>query len=770
MHRGCFVWTPKPPLAGRRTPRPGPVRVCVCSSFLAGSGGPASRALFGAPPLFLWPLCLSALLGPLRAWVAPFLVLCLPSPCFTSPPFSSFVSFFRRAPPLSLAFFGLRPRVPWALSLCFSVLPPPGLWFFFFLCAPFVSGFLWFPAPGALGLGAVCCLFCWPPASWLSVLSRLVCVSHPAVGCSLVVAAPPPPFRVSWFSSLPFEARFFFSLCASVVSGFRWFPAPGALGLGAVGCFFLLASRFSALRALSPRLCVPPRRWLLSGGCCPPHPLSVALFSSLGAPFFVFSFALSFRAPVVLAPAVSGFLWFPAPDALGLGAVCCLFWWPPASRLAVRSRLFCISRLADGCSLVVAAPPPLCVSRFSLLPLGARFFLCAPVVSGFRSFPALAALGLGAVCCLFCWPPASRLAVRCRLFCVSRLAVGCYLVFAVPPPPFVSRGFRRCLLVLGFFFVVRPLCLRLFLVSGPGCPGPWRCVLFVPRAAGCGVPCFASSGVVSCGAAVCGVFCAVPGVVWRACVWLGSCAVLWCVLLCCFCCALLSCVAALSAGFFFVVPCLSVVLRAVSVSVLCLCGAVPVCLRRCSLCVALLPLRGWLVFCVVVCCVCVFAVGPGCPLLSPVGSWCRVSMVCCGVSLSAVLRRVAACRAAWCCVVVRCVVSFCSAWCCRPLCRVLGRCPSSCGPVSSALCFVLSRRAVCVLLWCVAAWCCALCRVRPGVSCCAFPVLSALCGVAVLPCSPLVPCSPVLCPVVLCCCVVLWCPVLLPCLFGFSYL
>ena len=32
--------------------------------------------------------------------------------------------------------------------------------------------------------------------------------------------------------------------------------------------------------------------------------------------------------------------------------------------------------------------------------------------------------------------------------------------------------------------------------------------------------------------------------------------------------------------FFFVVPCLSVVLRAVSVSVLCLCGAVPVCLRR----------------------------------------------------------------------------------------------------------------------------------------------------------------------------------------------
>ena len=30
------------------------------------------------------------------------------------------------------------------------------------LCAPVVSGFLWFPAPGALGLGAVRCLLCWP--------------------------------------------------------------------------------------------------------------------------------------------------------------------------------------------------------------------------------------------------------------------------------------------------------------------------------------------------------------------------------------------------------------------------------------------------------------------------------------------------------------------------------------------------------------------------------------------------------------------------------
>ena len=55
-----------------------------------------------------------------------------------------------------------------------------------------------------------------------------------------------------------------------------------------------------------------------------------------------------------------------------------------------------------------------------------------------------------------------------------------------------------------------------------------------------------------------------------------------------------------------------------------------------------------------------FAVGPGCPMLSPGEPWCRVWVVCCGVSLGAVLRRVAAHCAAWRCVVVRCVVSFCS--------------------------------------------------------------------------------------------------------------
>ena len=81
-------------------------------------------------------------------------------------PFFFFLLSFR-APPLSLASSGFRPRVPWALALCFGC-------------------------------------FSWPLAAWLSVGSRLVCVSHLAVGCPPAGSCPHPPllFCVSRFSSL----------------------------------------------------------------------------------------------------------------------------------------------------------------------------------------------------------------------------------------------------------------------------------------------------------------------------------------------------------------------------------------------------------------------------------------------------------------------------------------------------------------------------------------------------------------------------------------
>ena len=685
-------------------------------------------------------------------------------------------------PPL---FFVSTPRAP--LCLLLSLVSGPGClgpWRFVFLPPPPACGFfvlrpldLWLSlvsGPGCPGpwrcvlfvllasrlsaLRALSPRLCFPPGRWLLL-----------GGCC---PPPPPPFVSRGFRRCLSVLVFFFVVRPRCL----WLSLVPGLGCPGPWCcwFFLCGPSASLLSpALSPLLCVPPQRWLLSGGCCPPPPPSPiwrAVFVARCS-VFCFFFALSFLR--CLCPRC---LWLSLVSSPGCP-------WPwrcvlsvlLASRFSARcalSPLLC-SRLALGCTLVVPVPPPpppLCVSRFSRSRdffFFSFFFSCAPVspaLSGFRPrVPRALALCvvcfvglplLGSLCALasFVFPPGRWL-----------LTGGC-----PPPPPLlclaVFVGASRCSLF--FFFVVRLRGLRLYLVSGPGCPGPWRCVLFVSRAAGCGAPCFASSGVVSCGAAVCGVFCAVPGVVWRACVWLGSCAVLRWVLLCCFCCALLSCVAAFSAGFFFswslAFPWCSVLFRflcfACALRCLCACGVALCALLSCPCC------AGWcfVLLSVVFACLLLGLAVLSCLLLSPGGSWCRVSEMCCGVSLGAVLRRVAACRAAWRCVAVCCVVSFCSAWCCRALCRVLGRCPSSCGPVSSALCFVLSRRAVCVLLWCVAACCCALCRVRPGVSCCVFPVLSALCGVAVLPCFPLVPCSPVLCPVVLCCRVVLWCPVLLP--------
>ena len=142
------------------------------------------------------------------------------------------------------------------------------------------------------------------------------------------------------------------------------------------------------------------------------------------------------------------------------------------------------------------------------------------------------------------------------------------------------------------------------------------------------------------------------------------------------------------------------------------------------------------------CCV-VLAIGPGFPLLSAGGSWCRALVVLsragrvarrpvvrCGVSW---------CPAALCCVLLRGAVVW---WCAVVPCRLFASLPV---PV---VCFLPLR----------------VCFLRSGVSCCVFPVLSVRCAVRVVSArSPLVPCSPVLCLVVLCCRVVPWCPVLPPC-------
>ena len=308
-----------------------------------------------------------------------------------------------------------------------------------------------------------------------------------------------------------------------------------------------------------------------------------------------------------------------------------------------------------------------------------------------------------------------------------------------------------------------------------------------PSPAGCGALCCALSYPGLCGAAVCGVFCVVPGDVWRACVGLGSCAVLfgavlcW-VFLCYFCRALLSCAAAFSA--FFLRCSLPFgrdprCLRFCALLVRC-CAGVPASLLsvRCSLAPA--ALAGVLCCCLLGLRLCCWAwlssvfsfwvlVAPG-----VVFPWCGVVFpwgLCCAVLLR---------------VVPPGVVLLCAVLLCFALFGAVAPCVVSWGPVCRpevlcipALCFFLSPRAVCVLLWCVAAWYCSpLCFVRCAswgvVLCVSCPPRPGRCCCAAL--LSLGACSPVLCPVVLCCRVVLWCPILLPCmfcflcLFGFSYL
>ena len=150
-------------------------RVCVCVLFLAGSGGPASWARLGAPHLsFGRSWCALCLFGPLRAGVAPFVVVAwfffclfffpfpLPPAC-CAPVVSCFACFpalgalglgvlsppppfFPLPPPpcapLSPAFRVFRPRVPWALASCCPPHSPPR--FFLFFAPPLLS--LAFPA------------------------------------------------------------------------------------------------------------------------------------------------------------------------------------------------------------------------------------------------------------------------------------------------------------------------------------------------------------------------------------------------------------------------------------------------------------------------------------------------------------------------------------------------------------------------------------------------------------------------------------------------
>ena len=597
LHQGCFVWTPTPPLSGRRTPRPGPVRVCLCVALSARSGRRASRARFDAPHFFLWPVpVLSLYARPPTGWGCSVggcsrVLFSFVRPCWL------WRSVFRGVPALSALGLGvLRPRPPcyFSLSLSFFSFPPPRPSFFcillFFLCSS--SGFF-------------------------------------------------------------FLSSFFLLRCAvSSVLGWSW--ASGRVGVCSCGC----CASAGRLRFRCVVRCSLP----VSALCVS---LLVALRVSSGAVLAVCPFPVLLLLPCLCGLSSRRVLWRRLRPVVALG--------------------FC-----RGVALL------------------RRVLSCCFALRW----------------CVLCW----------SLWCgvLPRCGVPCGV--AAPPLPGAVRG--------SFILVC----------AGFAPPPPPRLVV-VP----CVVRCRASyRGVLQ--SVVCFVFCPVLcGVLVWGWVLAPCCPAQCCAGSCCAVFVVLCCRALLPFLLVFVLRC-SLPLRGAPGS-FCLCGALP-------WCVALFGVTSgfFLSLCVVFWCLLFGLAVLFCLLVGPGGSWCRVLVVCCGVSLGPVLRCVAVRLAARRCVVVRCVVLFCSVWCCCALSPVLGRCPSSWSPVPSGAVFCL----VCPRCVCFAVVCCGL-----------LLFAAVLCAVCVLGChavrslsSP--PCVVLLCrsalpgcPAPLCCalwcCAVVWCCGVLSC-------
>ena len=376
---------------------------CLPLSLVSGPGclGPWRCALrfFFLPPV--GASCALAFFFPLGRWL-------LPGACCPPPPHFLCV------------------RVVSSLALG---VPPP---LFFSACAPILSGFLWFPAPGALGLGDVFGLLCGPPASWPSVRSLLfLCLAWPF--CSLVVAAPPPP--AAWCSVL---FSFFFPVALSCSLRLCPVSGPGCLVPRRCASFPLLASRFSALRAFSPLSCLPSGRWLLPGGCPPP------LFVSRGF--------RRFRS--VLCAVCCAVLCVP-----GCGAALC-----SPDDVLLCAVLFCCARLVPllvvSCPLVLPVALGHCALRRSVLRCSAAqcvFCRCVVVCAVFRrsalccecpwvlccAFPVLSTLcgtvlrcaGALALCCLCgaccCWRSVLWCAAVCCAFFFWCAVVRCWVWWPV---------------------------------------------------------------------------------------------------------------------------------------------------------------------------------------------------------------------------------------------------------------------------------------------------------------------------------------------------
>ena len=465
------------------------------------------------------------------------------------------------------------------------------------------------------------------------------------------------------------------------------------------GCVLVVfqASRCVALRALSPRLCLPLGRWLL------PSPfVSRGFRRSCLVPrcfFFFFSSSSSSVRPrcLQLSP-VSG------PRCPGPRR-CALFALLAFRFLALRA-LSPPSCFPPGCWLLPGGccpPPPPCVSRFSSLPLPAvcRVLCCAVCPWALCCAALLRVVSPGAV--LSCGV----------LLCCARLVP--LLVAPCPLAPPVALGpcaLRRC--VLRCSPTLCALCCVCFVVV-------WWCVLCVSRGAVLCVPCPLRSvrccvSLCWCARVVLFVWCVLllaPGAVVRCCV---LCCFLWCAVVRCWvwwpvvvCWWCVSVSVSLS-GRVVCFPVVGVVCCGALLSCVVFCGAV---LSRGAvlLCSAVVLRCCWGLLCPPVACRAVLCCAVGwLPFFLPAGGvcvlWCSFPRAVCSLSSPLCALRCLVVLAVVPCFPVSCAVALCGrvVLCCRALL-------SFCGAV--CVCFallrpVLRRRAV----LCCAVGC--LCCFLPG--------------------------------------------------------
>ena len=534
------------------------VFACACSSWPGRAGRPPGRVLvrltffFGrfvfllclAPSGLGLPLSLSLLLPflvgcfsrPPAAWLAPR--LCLPlgrwllfGGCPSAPPplclavcvapacglgvffFSYF--FFLRAPPLSPAFSGFRPWVPWASALALFVL----------LAFRFSA------------LRALVPLSCFPPGCWL--LPR---------GC----CPPPPPFVSRGFRSC--RSVLCAVLCCRVLCCARLVPllvSPWPLALPvALGPFALRRCVLRCSPALCALCCVcfVVARWCLLlfaalpcalcvSGCC-----AVRSLCSLFCAVLCFAVLVPSRCAVRVVRAVAG--------AWCCGALLCVVLFPVVCRGAV------LGLVARGCLLVACFGVAVPVWPRGLLPCGwcgllvccgallscvvfcgavlsrGAVLLCSAVVLrcfwGLLCPPvgcrAVLCCAVGWLCCF--WPGGGVCVLWCSFprpvrslsspFCALR----CLVVLAVVPCPPVSCAVALCWVLccavvlccrfaVLFVFALPPcglLCGACVVcaVVGASCGGVSLCVVVSPWAF-CGVVVLLWCVAVSCCAVRCPV-------------------------------------------------------------------------------------------------------------------------------------------------------------------------------------------------------------------------------------------------------------------------